>query len=94
MRHGTGEQETLGKLLLPWSADLPAEGKLAKTFSELTSVHDCCTCKGTWSGRLGGRCRQKLPKHMGNFWETQTLKRRARPKERSPISNGAKAAQF
>ena len=94
MRHGTDEQETLGKLVLPWSGDLPAEGKLAETSSELTSIHDCCTCKGTWSGRRGGRGRQKLANHMENFWETQTLKHRAHPKERSSSGNGAQGAQY
>ena len=43
MRHGTDEQGTLGKLVLPWSGDLPAGGKLIKTFSELASIDDCCT---------------------------------------------------
>ena len=92
MRHGTGEQETLGKLVLPWSGDLPAGGKLAKTLLELTSIHDCCMCNGMWSGQHGGRGRQKLANHMGNFWETQTLKHRAHPRERSSTSNGAQGA--
>ena len=93
MRHGTGEQESLGKLLLPWSRDLPAGGKLAKTLSELTSVHDCSTRKGTRSGRHGGGGRQTLANHMENFWEIQTLKDRAHPTERSSTSNGAQGAQ-
>ena len=94
MRHGTDEQETLGKLVLPWSMDLPAGGKLAKSFWELTSIHDCCKCTGMWSGRRGGRGRRKLTNHMENFWETQTLKHRAHPKERSSSGNGAQGAQY
>ena len=93
MRHGTYEHEALGKLGLPWSGDLPAGGRLAKTFSELASIHDCCTCKGTRSGRHGDRGRQKLANHMGNFWETQTLKHRANPKERRSTSNGPQGAE-
>ena len=67
MRHGVDSQETLGKLGLPGSGDLLAEGKLAKTFWEVMSMHDRCTCKGTWFDRPGGRGRQKLANHMGNF---------------------------
>ena len=89
MRHEANSYETLGKLGLPWSRDLLAGGKLAKTFWELMSIHDSCTCEGTWFGRPGGRGRQKLANHMGNFWETQTLKHRAHPRERSSTSNGA-----
>ena len=48
-----------------------------------------CTCKGTWFGQPGGRGRQKLAIHMGNFWETQTLKHIAHPRGRSSTSNGA-----
>ena len=93
MRHGTDEQETLGKLVLPWSGDLPAGGQLAKTFSELTSIRDCRACMGTWSGRHGGRGGQRPANRMGNFWETQTLKHIAHPTERSSTSNGAQGAQ-
>ena len=64
MRHGVDSHETLGKLGLPWSGDLLAGCKLAKTFWELVSIHDRCTCKGTWLGRPGGRGRQKLANHM------------------------------
>ena len=39
MRHGVDSQETLGKLGLPRSGDLLAEGKLAKTFWEVMSMH-------------------------------------------------------
>ena len=92
MRHGVDSQETLGKLGLPWSGDLLAGGKVAIPFWELVSIHDRCTCEGTWFGRPGGRGRQKLANHMGNFWETQTLKHRAHPRERSSTSNGAQGA--
>ena len=92
MRHGTDEQETLGKLVLQWSGDLLAGGKLAKTFWELTPIHDSCTCKGTWFGRPGGRGWQKLANYIGNFWETHTLKHRAHPRERSSTGNGAQGA--
>ena len=89
MRHGVDSHETLGRLGLPRSGGLLAEGKLAKTLWEVMSMHDRCTCKGTWFGRPGGRGRQKLANHMGNFWETQTLKHRAHPRGRSSTSNGA-----
>ena len=55
MRHGVDSHETLGKLGLPWSGDLLAGGKLAKTLWELVSIHDRCTCKGTLFVRPGGR---------------------------------------
>ena len=92
MRHGVDSHETLGKLGLPRSGDLLAGGKLAKTFWEVMSMHDHWTCKGTWFGRPGGRGRQKLANHMGNFWETEAFEHRAHPRERSSTSKGAQGA--
>ena len=93
MRHGLDSQETLGKLGLPWSGDLLAGGKLVKTFWELVSIHDRCTREGTWFGRPGGRGRQKLANHMGNFWETQIPEHLAHPRERRSTSNDAQGAE-
>ena len=75
LRHVADELETLGKLVLPWSGDLPGGSKLVKTLSARTSIHECCTCRGTWAGRHCDRCKQKLANDTGNFWETPTLKR-------------------
>ena len=89
MRHGVDSQETLGRVGLACRCLWLGGGKLAKTFWELMSVYDRCTSEGMWFGRPGGRGRQKLANHMGNFWETQILKHRAHPRERSSTSNGA-----
>ena len=70
MRHGTDEQETLGKLVLPWSGDLQAGGKLAKTFSELTSIAWLLHLQGNvvWStwGQRQAEAGQSYGKLLGN----------------------------
>ena len=80
MRHGVDSQETLGKLGLPRSGDLLADGKLATTLWELKSMHGRCTCKGTWFGRPGGQRPAEAGQSYGKLLGNSDLQAPSAPK--------------